>query len=155
MPSQQTPSQSRLCVIIQRPILLSCSSSNPRVVTRQPSVSDALIHAKPPGRCCHALTCRFYFPPCLPAMLIRPENGHSYCCMHENDTLVTSAAISPAIDELAQAEGMCGFYLLTVPIRRVQVPAHQLPNTWLAGCVPTGIASSSRRREWALLTGVC
>lgn len=80
----------------------------------EPSVSDALIHAKIPGWCCHALTCRFYFPPCLPAMLIRPENGHSYCCMHENDTRVTSAAISPAIDELAQAEGMCGFYLLTV-----------------------------------------
>lgn len=76
VPSQQAPSQSRLCVIVQRPILLSCS--DPRVVTRQPSVSDALIHAKTLGWCCHALTCRFYFPPCLPAMLIRPENGHSY-----------------------------------------------------------------------------
>ncbi|KAL6700140.1 hypothetical protein J3F84DRAFT_362833 [Trichoderma pleuroticola] len=47
----------RFCCHVPAPI--------PRVVTRQPSVSDALIHAKIPGWCCHALSCRFCFPPCL------------------------------------------------------------------------------------------
>lgn len=107
--SQQTPSQFMLCVIIQRPILLSCSSSNPRVVTRQPSVSDALIHAKIPGLCCHAWTCRFYFPPCLHC------NAHSSekmatathaACMKMTRLLHPQPSLQPLMD--------CGFYLPTV-----------------------------------------